>query len=120
MWRFDGETYVHALDGPIHSSGENRSLVIGSLDGDSKPDLVFAAFRSPTRLNIYEAIDLVGDFNGDGGVNLADFELLAMCLDGPNQPPAKTCPPDVDADLDCDGDVDVRDYAALQEAFEGD
>ena len=119
MWRFDGETYVHALDGPIHSSGENRSLVIGSLDGDGKPDLLFTAFRSPTRLNIYEAIDLVGDFNGDGGVNLADFALLALCLDGPDQPPAETCPPGVDADLDCDGDVDVRDYAVFQENFGG-
>ena len=119
MWRFDGETYVHALDDPIHSSGENRSLAIGMLDGDSKPDLVFIATRSPTRLHIYEAIDLVGDFNGDGGVDLADFALLVMCLDGPNQPPAKTCPPDIDADLDCDGDVDLHDVGRFQLAFTG-
>ncbi|MCK4659115.1 MAG: hypothetical protein KAV82_06290 [Phycisphaerae bacterium] len=48
-------------------------------------------------------------------VDLADFALFEVCLNGPSQ--SSTCPPDVDADYNDDGDVDLQDFAAFQAAF---
>ena len=58
-----------------------------------------------------------GDLNCDGYVDAADFALFATCMNGPD---AHTPPPGGDlgtfgrADLDGDGDVDLKDFAWLQ------
>jgi len=54
-----------------------------------------------------------GDINHDCAVNLVDHAILRSCLGGPGQALAESCPPDVDSDLDDDGDVDLRDFSIL-------
>ena len=47
-------------------------------------------------------------------VDLGDFHELQSCLAGPNTPPAAGCSTQ---DWDCDGDVDLDDFAEFQIAF---
>jgi len=54
----------------------------------------------------------LGDIIGDGEVDLADYAQLHDCLTGPDTP--STDPDCRYADLDCDGYVDLRDFAAFQ------
>jgi len=61
----------------------------------------------------------IGDFDGDGDVDLADFVTFQLCFGGSGNPPATTCPPGVDADLDGDGDVDLADFLIFQQNFTG-
>ena len=57
-----------------------------------------------------------GDLDGDGDVDLDDYDIFAGCLTGPDEP----LPPGCDAaDVDGDGDVDLFDFSAFQEAFSG-
>jgi len=56
-----------------------------------------------------------GDFNGDGSVDLEDFEVLSDCLTGPGLELGIDCS---GADVDGDGDVDLLDFANLQALFE--
>lgn len=65
-----------------------------------------------------------GDFDHDGGVSLVDFSAFADCMAAPGTTPdpqsvecAQAC---LDAfDSDEDADVDLADFAALQQAFTG-
>jgi hypothetical protein len=61
------------------------------------------------------------DADNDGDIDMADFELLAACLNGPGTawaaaPNQAAC---VCLDADDDGDVDLIDFAGLQAAFGG-
>ncbi|UCF34736.1 MAG: hypothetical protein JSV78_05410 [Phycisphaerales bacterium] len=61
-----------------------------------------------------------GDINGDGDVNLADFDIFHMCLNGPDNPTVPTgCTPEYfDAcDLRDDNDVDLDDFAEFTTYF---
>ncbi len=65
---------------------------------------------------------LLGDFDLDGLVNLADFAQFVECMFGPQvepDPPPPTTPSDcLDAfDADHDGDVDLLDFAEFQAAL---
>jgi hypothetical protein len=53
--------------------------------------------------------------NEDGGVDLNDYGLAEVCLEGPNRPTG--APPCPCFDLDADRDVDLEDMAAFQQAF---
>lgn len=68
------------------------------------------------------------DFDRDGDVDQADFEVLSCCYTGPDvpyDPPPIGCPlnPDtqgrIAADLDEDGDVDLADFTIFQLCFSG-
>jgi len=60
------------------------------------------------------AICLSGDLNNDGAVTAADQAAFSPCCSGPGAAPAPNeC---LNADLDADGDADLRDFAALQRA----
>lgn len=59
---------------------------------------------------------LVGDFDHDGDVDAADFDVLAGCLTGPGVPAAPDC---TSADLSGDNDVDLADFLRFQTAFTG-
>jgi len=59
------------------------------------------------------------DFAPDCDVDLADFLIFQQCFAGSGNPPAPTCPPGVNADLDGEGDVDMADFILFQTAFTG-
>ncbi len=57
------------------------------------------------------------DHDMDGDVDLADFNRLQACFNGPNRAPAgEDCGP---ADVDYDGDVDLADFTAFLVCFNG-
>ncbi|MCH7700237.1 MAG: dockerin type I repeat-containing protein [Planctomycetes bacterium] len=57
------------------------------------------------------------DLDGDGDVDLDDYEIFQDCFGGPDVPPAGTCPEGVDADFDNDDDVDLIDFQRFQTGF---
>lgn len=64
--------------------------------------------------------DLPGDINGDGVVDITDFQLFAGCMAGPD---VTTPPPGCDpndfavSDLEADLDVDLHDFALFAAQF---
>jgi hypothetical protein len=62
---------------------------------------------------------LTGDLDGDRDVDLDDFAMFSLCFGGPGNPPAPSCPPEVDADLDDDSDVDLGDFSTFSSGFTG-
>jgi len=76
---------------------------------DHRP--VIADFVLPPGQGLY------GDHNGDGDVDLLDYDAFQACLAGPGVGVAPACDW---ADADGDDDVDVADFAAFQSTFTGD
>ena len=67
---------------------------------------------------------IMGDFDGDLDVDLADHEILVDCMAGPETSPNPTAPVTaqecLDAfDFDEDADVDLADLAEFETAFTG-
>ena len=60
---------------------------------------------------------VLGDMDGDGDVDVDDFDIFAHCVTGPDVPAEAGCET---ADLDTDGDIDLLDWRKLQIAFTGD
>lgn len=59
----------------------------------------------------------VGDFDGDGDVDLSDFRLFQLCFNGPQRPyPFAECRM---ADFDHDVDVDLADFMPFLSCFNG-
>ena len=58
-----------------------------------------------------------GDFDGDCVLDLGDFRWLSSCQTGPDAGPVD--PGCETADIDGDGDSDLRDFAAFQAVFTG-
>lgn len=66
----------------------------------------------------------MGDFDGDGDVDLDDFVAFVDCWSGPNASPSPTPPVDANDclgafDMDGDNDVDQGDAAGFQRSFNG-
>lgn len=61
------------------------------------------------------AADRIGDLNADGVVDESDLDAFVRCLSGPQAGPPSGCDPAAfaRADMDGDGDLDLRDYAQL-------
>lgn len=57
---------------------------------------------------------LLGDFNGDGIVDLDDLDGFNACMMGPGVPVPPEC---LIGDFDGDNDVDLADFGAFQAAF---
>lgn len=54
----------------------------------------------------------LADLNGDGSIGAADIGVFGGCTTGPDGTAAPDCTP---ADVDADGDVDLADFAELQQ-----
>jgi hypothetical protein len=74
---------------------------------DNSADLAGAAY-------LFVVLNIPGDCDGDGDIDLDDFVCFEGCLGGPGGGLGAECGP---FDFDGDGDVDLRDYAAFQRAF---
>jgi len=60
--------------------------------------------------------EIYGDGDCDGDVDLADYEMIAPCLAGPDGGASPVCET---FDNDLDGDVDLLDLRELQQTFTG-
>jgi hypothetical protein len=67
-------------------------------------------------VRLYQGIRVVGDFDGDGEVDLSDFVIFEACVTGPGETPADCCE---QRDLDADGDSDLADFAVFQQSISG-
>jgi hypothetical protein len=132
----DAGGYVHlprnpfSLDQPItHTYGLADGVIIVRVEhaGDLWFRFVEAgdfnmAYWAGNTADAYYTIELEGgellipDFNGDGHVDMSDFDELADCLTGPWIVPADGCGP---KDLNLDNAVDLHDIAAFAIAFTG-
>lgn len=88
-------TYYASASAAVTSEGGQPALSLRTL--------AFAAFANP-------------DFDGNGAVNADDAQRWTACLAGPGAALPTGCSPAdfLDADLDHDGDVDLRDFVGFQ------
>ncbi|MCK4341215.1 MAG: hypothetical protein KAY37_05765 [Phycisphaerae bacterium] len=84
-----------------------------NLDGSNQED-VATDLGMVTDLTL--PAPLPGDLNGDGDVDLDDFNIFADCMTGPVIPTTPGCEP---ADLHADDHVDLADFAVFQQGFTG-
>ena len=66
--------------------------------------------------SVYVPELLVGDFDGNGVVDLNDFATFALCYQGAQVPPTPDCEL---CDLDEDADVDLADFATFAADYTG-
>jgi len=122
-WRKDG---VALVDGPTGSgssvAGAATPVVtitnLSSADEGSYDCVVTNACGSSVSQPAALAVGGPGDVDVDGDVDLADAELFAGCMSGPDLP-NPGCDPEVfhRADTDADGDADLGDFASIQQHF---
>jgi hypothetical protein len=90
---------------------------VGDFDGDGVIDGVDICVSPPGEL-INPSGGPMGDIDDDCAATLDDFFYFEVCLyiSGPGEPPL--FPDCADAfDFDADGDIDLRDFAAMQSAL---
>jgi len=81
----------------------DHSIINGTLDEDEMA------------VHLHDFDHPPGDFNGDGHVDLTDYQHFHACANGPDSPPAQTdCS---DADFDNDSDVDLSDFDSFLDFF---
>ena len=114
IWRLVRSTIASPFGEPKHltvlSSAKEEYGV--SLTGDGKTIFIVRQ-RSSNAGDVYMSHlaipggPLDGEINCDGVLDLADYSSLADCLTGPDSQVSLACEL---ADLDADGDVDLRDF----------
>ena len=114
---------------PCIDAGSNGAVPVDVLtDLDGLPRFIDDPLTGDTGAGAPPVVDmgayeyLLGDFERDGDVDLHDYGVFALCLNGPGETtPPGGCAPDefARADVDADNDVDMEDFAAFQRAFTG-
>jgi hypothetical protein len=102
-----------------HDVGVNpRFVSIGDVDGDNNLDLAVANNSSDdVSILLNRCRDILpGDCDGNGSVDLLDYQAFAGCVTGPD--PKGPLPDECRChDLDHDADVDLHDFALFQVVF---
>ncbi|GJM25847.1 MAG: hypothetical protein DHS20C16_22620 [Phycisphaerae bacterium] len=105
---------------PAINTADNTAIPGGiTLDLDQHPRIA----DTTVDRGAYEYDPLPGDFDGDGDIDLNDYEKLANCLNGPETTPTPTPPTTPqqcrDAfDFDADEDIDMQDGAEFTRVFQ--
>jgi dienelactone hydrolase len=94
---------VEIAEGPGVATDEALLSARSDLDGGTRG---YATLTSERRH--------LGDLNGDGVVDAADFAAFSVCLMGPNSAVVSGCE---SADLDFDLDADLADFSVFQVHF---
>jgi len=114
--------YFNPQTDPIHPM-TGDGVIFSATGKGTLEQLAFSAVDSAGPFTLYlDDVQLLcappafGDFDGDGDADLADFLILADCLQGPDVPVAGDC---LATDADGDTDVDLADVAAFQSNHTG-
>ncbi|GMV97161.1 MAG: hypothetical protein AMXMBFR83_15200 [Phycisphaerae bacterium] len=83
----------------------------------TRTDVYDGPFAADQILTLTAPPPAAGDWDRDGDVDLADFQLFRACITGPGL--AQKDPSCRDADLDADGDVDQTDFGLFQRCISG-
>lgn len=87
---------------------------LAAFDADQDDDVDAQDFSQMQVLFTGSYFDLMGDWNGDGVVDLEDFFFFTACMNGPLTPTTPECGV---FDFDADADVDGMDYYWFAEAL---
>ncbi len=104
---------------PAKNTGDNSAIPGGiALDLDQRPRI----YETTVDRGAYEFNPQQGDFDNDGDIDLADYAILADCLNGPENAPTPTPPTTPQQcldtlDFDSDFDVDLNDSAEFTRVF---
>ncbi len=117
-----GALHVSELNGFTPQVGDSfvilsATSVVGTLVPSSVPPH-YEVLYSPTAVTL-RARGSSFDLNGDGNIDLKDFQLFQACFSGQGMPKLPGCAGTGDPDFDVDGDVDLVDFEALRLAIGG-
>ncbi|MCG3129831.1 MAG: hypothetical protein FLDDKLPJ_00566 [Phycisphaerae bacterium] len=108
----------------LHRPRGGAEFVATGIIGRTSTDGLLAVFAEVTDPGTYVAVaapeaacPVLGDFDENCTVDLADYAALAGCLASPGVPVSPECVGAFDSDADLD--VDLLDYAAFSVVFQG-
>lgn len=108
----------------LHRPRGGGEFVDTGILGRASTDGLLAVFTGVTVSGTYVAVaadeetcPVLGDFDENCTVDLADYAALAGCLNSPGVPASAECVGAFDRDADLD--VDLFDFAAFSEVFQG-
>jgi len=114
-----GQTIPHVdtapFDGTYEIGSEGAVILFRNITGDSftLTSVATTGFRAPINgIEIVPAVGVVGDADGDGIVDIADFDLIRSNF-------LNTVPAGQDGDLDFSTTVDLVDFRIWKNAFGG-
>ncbi len=107
---------------PFYDAGARRDSALAVSVAAGQTVLIRVARYATVKPGVfYLLVGLAGvvpaDFDGDGDVDLNDFQSFQACFNGANKPPAQ--PNCGNADFDHDNDVDLTDFQTFQSCFNG-
>lgn len=117
-----GATYQAAIDTDLRITGQPQdrigfSLWAADVNNDGLDEIVFGTpFNNNDRGTLYVFTHVMGDTDGDGDADLADWARFQRCYQTATWPDAGAC---VQVDFDLDEDVDAADAAALATHLDG-
>ena len=118
FWRTD-LYYFDPVDQSFTKLNDQGSVPAGGMESSiNAAGLIALAAGYASVEDIFLAVPLPrGDGDGDGDVDLEDYEAFVDCLTGPSGGPVEgACNA---FDFEPDHDVDLEDFALLQQAFAG-